>query len=416
MKRLLISFLAVGLVLTLTLPAAAIDNEFGGFWRTRAYTQKDFTGSDSGAQDYRAVDTRTRLFYTAVFSEDFKFVNRFEFNLTWGDTAASNAGGISSSTSDRNVFRIKNSYAYMNLADFNFMVGLQYRVLNRGFLFDNDFAGASVTYNAGSFQIPFIWMKAYEGGYGKDRNDNDVDYYVLKPSFNLGAVTVTPTLMYLYSKDASKWSMTTGNKSMNAWFAGTDVDWKFGGGSALWFTGLYEGGSVDLVTGGKVDVKAHLLALGGTFQMGPFDIHGQAFWATGDDPATKGDYEAFFVPRGQMYYWAEIMGYGLFDNQASANSPADKISNIKAFNIGAGYKATEKLSFKADLWYATLAQSNAKGDNLLGTEIDLRMTYALLKNLTLDLVAAYLIAGKATYTGAGEQTPYEYGAQLSFSF
>ena len=86
MKKLLMVLLAVGLVLALTLPASAFDNEFGGFWRTRFYTQKDFAGNDTGAQDYTAVDTRTRLFYTAVFSEDFKFVNRFEFNLTWGDT------------------------------------------------------------------------------------------------------------------------------------------------------------------------------------------------------------------------------------------------------------------------------------------------------------------------------------------
>lgn len=413
MKRIFIGFLAVGLVLALSLPAAAIDNEFGGYWRTRAYTQKDFTGNDTGARDLQQVDTRTRLFYTAVFSEDFKFVNQFEFNVTYGDV--NNGGGIS--TDGTTIFRIKNSYANFNLGDFNFLVGLQHRILNRGFLFDDDFAGAAVTYKGGTFQIPFIWMKAYEGGIGKDRNDNDVDYYVLKPTFNFGNLALTPTVAYIYSKDASKWPETTGNKSVNVYFAGADVDWKFAGGSSLWFTGIYEGGDADLLTGGKVDVKAHLLALGGTVKFGAFDVHGQAFWATGDDRTTTGDAEAFYVPRGQMYYWAEIMGYGLSDNQASANSPADKISNIRAFNIGAGFKATDKLAFRADVWHARLVEDTPFAESgALGTEIDLRVTYALLKNLNLDVVGAYLFAGSATYSGPGEENPYEFVAQLSFGF
>ena len=412
MKKLLTVLLAAGLVLAMTLPAAAFDNEFGGYFRTRAYMQKDFSGSDSGAQNYQAVDQRTRLFYTAVFSEDFKFVNQFEFNTTWGDV--NNGGGIG--TDGTTIFRIKNSYANFNLGPVNALVGLQYRVLNRGFLFDDDFAGLAVTYKGGNFQIPFIWMKAYEGGYGKDKNDNDVDYYVLKPTFNFGKTTLTPTFVYIYSKDASKWPMTTGNKAVSVYFAGTDFDVKFDNGSALWFTGLYEGGSADLLNGKKMDVKAYLVALGGTAKFGAFDVHGQAFWATGDDRNTTDSAEAFYVPRGQMYYWAEIMGYGLFDNQASANSCADKISNIQAVNIGIGLKATDKLSFKADVWHARLAEPNAKGDDSLGTEIDLRMTYALMKNLNLDLVGAYLFTGDATYKGTNSSNAYEVGAQLSFSF
>jgi outer membrane protein W len=118
-----------------------------------------------------------------------------------------------------------------------------------------------------------------------------------------------------------------------------------------------------------------------------------------------------------MYYWAEIMGYGLTDNQASANSPADKISNIQAYNLGVGFKATDKLSFKADVWYARLMEDTLTAKSgALGTEIDLRMTYMLLRNLKLDLVGAYLFAGSSTYDGPGSENPYELVAQLSFSF
>jgi len=427
MKKLLMGLFAVGLVLVLALPAAAFDNEFGGFWRTRAYTQGNFAGDESGTQDVQKVDTRTRLFYTAVFSEDFKFVNKFEFNLTWGDTPSTGAGGIDSSTSDRSVFRIKASYANFNLGPVNFMIGLQPRILFRGFLFDADYAGAAVTYNGSGYSIPFIWMKAYEAEYGNDYNDFDADIYALKPTFTFGSASLTPTLAWLYSKDAMLYITTTTNgvanheyREVSVWFAGLDADVKFGSGSSAWFTGIYENGSIDreatLNLGGNFDVKAYLLAAGGTINFGAFDIHGQAFYATGDDANTIDENEAFIVPQGQMYYWAEIMGLGVFDNQASAGSCADKISNIEAANIGIGFKASDKMAFKADVWRAELLEAAVSDNKTLGTEIDLTMTYALMKNLNLDVVGAYLMAGNGTYSGPGETNPYEFGAKLSFSF
>jgi len=410
MKKLLTGLFAAGLVALMVLPAMAFDSEFGGYWRTRAYVQKDFTGSDSGAKDVQQVDTRTRLFYTAVFSEDFKFVNAFEWNNTWGDTVGGDIG-----TDGTGIFRIKWSYANFNLGPVNFLVGLQKRILHRGFVFDDDFAGLAVTYKGEGFQIPFIWMKAYEGGVGKDKNDYDVDYYALKPEFTFGGTKLTPTLMYIYSKDGSKWSVTNGNNEVRVWLAGVDADVKMGAGS-LWFTGIYEGGDFESVPAKKsIDMEAYLLALGGQFDMGPADIHGQFFYATGDDKNTS-DYEAFFIPQGQSYYWAEIMGLGVFDNQASSNSCADKISNIMAANLGVGFKASDKMKIKADLWYAKLAEENAKGDDELGTEIDLRLTYSLMKNLNLDLIAAYLFTGDATYKGTGDEDAYEIGTMLSFSF
>jgi len=414
MKKLLMGLIAAGLVLAMALPAMAFDSEFGGYWRTRAYMQRDFTGSDTEAKDLQQVDTRTRLFYTAVFSEDFKFVNAFEINNTWGDTVGGDIG-----TDGTGIFRIKHSYANFNLGQVNFLVGLQPRVLHRGFVFSDDFAGLAVTFKGPGFSIPFIWFKAYEGGTGKDKNDNDVDYYALKPTFNFPGGNVTPTLAYIYSKDASKWSATSGNKEVKVWLAGVDLDMKFGAGS-FWFTGIYEGGDADLVVpaGASVDMKAYLLALGGAFNAGPADIHGQVFYASGNDKnrKTTDDYEAFYIPKGQSYYWSEIMGFGTFDNQASAGSCADQISNIMAANIGVGFKASDKMKITADLWYARLAEENAAGEDVLGTEIDLKLTYSLMQNLKIDLIAAYLFAGDATYKGSNDANPYEIGTQLSFSF
>ena len=85
--------------------------------------------------------------------------------------------------------------------------------------------------------------------------------------------------------------------------------------------------------------------------------------------------------------------------------------------MGAGFQATDKLKFLFDVWWAKLDKRNTKDQDQLGTEIDFRMTYSLMKNLNLDLIAAYLFAGDATTGGAAnKKDPYELGAMMSFSF
>lgn len=394
-------------------PASAFDSEFGGYWRTRAFSQSDFSGDDTGDQDITQVDTRSRLYYTAIFSDDFKFVNKFEWNSTWGDAVGGDIG-----TDGTGIFRIKHSYANFNLGSFNFLVGMQPRVLARGFIFDDDFAGAVATYKGEGFELPIIWIKPYEGGMGKDANDQDVDYYALKPRFNLSdTMTLTPVLLYVTSEDASAWH--PGNEKTSVYFVAFDLDMSFDRLS-LWFTGIYESGDVDMTaaaqavagTPASIDIAATLLALGATFNMGALDIHGQLFTATGDTDLTDADAEAFYVPGGQSYYWAEIMGMGTFDNQASHGSPGNAISNIMAANIGIGSKVTDNLKLTADLWYAVLVEEDAAGNDDLGTEFDLKLTYKLLDNMNLDLVAAYLSAGDST----GDEDPLEIGTRLSFSF
>jgi hypothetical protein len=412
MKKLLILTLGLLVLIVFAGPASAFDSEFGGYWRTRAYSQSDFSGNDTGAKDVTQVDTRSRIYYTAIFSDDFKFVNKFEWNSTWGDGVGGDIG-----TDGTGILRIKHSYANFNLGSFNLLVGMQPRVLARGFVFDDDFAGAVATYKGEGFELPIIWIKPYEGGMGKDANDQDVDYYGLKPRFNLGdTMTLTPFLLYVTSEDASGW--LSANEQTSVYFVGFDLDMSFDSLS-VWFTGVYESGDADMTALAQaagapesVDIAATLLAAGAKFNMGALDIHGQVFSATGDADVTDSDAEAFYVPGGQSYYWAEIMGMGTFDNQASAGSCGNGISNIMAMNIGIGYKISDALSLKVDLWNATLAEDNAAGDKDLGMEIDLKLTYKLIENMKIEVIAAQLTAGDAT----GDEDPVEFGTRLSFSF
>ena len=120
-----------------------------------------------------------------------------------------------------------------------------------------------------------------------------------------------------------------------------------------------------------------------------------------------------------------LVGYGIFDYDVSAGSPADHLFNIWAVNLGTTIKPMDKLSITADLWYAQHEEDvvfnagtiDQRKENKLGTELDVVVTYQLVEGMNLDLVGAYLWAGDATsLNGKNDEDPYEFGARLSLSF
>lgn len=144
---------------------------------------QDFNGTDSGTDGY--VDTRTRLYYTAKFSDKFKFVNKFEIDTVWGDD---DGGDIGADGKDKS-FEIKNSYADFSVGDNNFKVGIQPGKIARGFIFDDDFSGLTATFKLGSVAVPFMWMKVEENEIGTSLKNNDTaderDFFAVSPVFNL---------------------------------------------------------------------------------------------------------------------------------------------------------------------------------------------------------------------------------------
>jgi hypothetical protein len=442
---------AVGLLVTVfTLPAAAMEYSFGGYWRTRGYANRNFTGYDKdkisdpvlkqAGKDARItwIDTRSRLFFTAAINENLKFVNGFEMNATWGDGSmptvgddgktvvgkGKNYGGIGA---DGSTFEIKHSYADYNLGPMNVKVGVQPGYFARGFLFDDDFAGAVVSYEGEGVSVPVTWMRAFD----IDKlHKRDVNYFAVSPSFSAGGVSINPFGLYVYSDNARGWEKTAAYDKMDMYYAGLNIDATLGMAS-LWLTGIYQGGSADLASNPdtSVDFSAYLGAAGAKVDFGPADVHGQFFYATGQDAdkSDEKDKTNFWVPAGQSYYWSEIMGYGIFDAQFSASAPGDQIGNIMAANLGTTIRPTESLEIAIDAWYAKLAEDKVRKiskkdvvieniDDELGWEANVRITYTLVKGLKLDLVGAYLFAGDGVYNGPDDADPYEIGSQLSLSF
>ncbi len=400
MKKIaLVLFVAV-LGIALTVPAYALENKFGGYWRVRMFNQTDFDGVDndtSRSSEVQRIDTRTRLYYTAIINDNLKVVNKFEMDAVWGQKYIKDADNLGLSYgdigSDGMSLEIKNTYADFNWGAANVKLGTHGGVIHRGLFFDDDFSGATISI-AG---LRLMFQKVEENG---DSLGDDVQNYHIDYTFGGDALTITPSITY---------TDLAGGDSY--WYIGADLDGK-AGALGYFATLIYQGGEVE-----DQDVSAYLFDVGASAALSDaFTLKAEAFYATGQDPEDE-DITAFTVEAGQSYYWAEIMGYGIFDNQVSNGACADAISDIIAANLGFGFTVNEKLSLGADLWYAQLVEDDTNGNTDLGTEIDLSAKYQIVEGLNLDLVAAYLFAGDATTGGSDDDAnPLEVGARFSISF
>jgi hypothetical protein len=437
MKKFCIVGMSFLILIAISLPvSAAVENIFGGYWRTRAFSQTDFTGDNSEDWDYQVVDTRTRLYYTAKFSDNLKLVNKFEMDAVWGDNTKNAGGdnGYGDIGADGVRVEVKNSYVDFNLGDnFNAKVGVQDFTFAKGYLFDDDASGVKLAYNAGIVDIPIYWFRYNEGGIGKDANDADEDFVMFSPIVKVrDGITINPFIGYKWCENyesitalgsvAYKTDWAHRWKKESIYTFGIDINANMGPAS-FGVIGIYTKEKLSDPTDpteesiypkatDDFDQDGYLLEAFGSMDFGPVNAHAEIIYATGDDSDKEYESNAYPYLAGASHYWAEIMGLGIFDNWASNGSPADAITNLLAFNLGASTKVMDKVKLSLDVWYAQLAEDNENGDKELGTEIDFMATIPIIDKLDLDLVAAYLFAGDAT----GTEDPIEIGAQLSLAF
>jgi len=462
MKKFWVFAFAALLVVAFSAPAVAMVGadkvEFGGYWRTRFVTEQNFNGSDNGSCDRTLVDTRSRFFLTFNLHDNLKFVNAFEIDAVWGGPAP---GGWADMGTDGQDWQVKWSYVDFTINAFNFKIGAQPGKLARGFLIGDDWTGAMITYKADNWTLPFMWVKAYEGmpyqassccKGSEDSNDYDIDAYGIAPSFTYNEVKFNPYFVWITTDDnsaGSGWNNAKSNPEMyfngysdniDLFLLGADVDFTINN-VTFWGTAIYEFGTIDMKYGiGDQDVNAWLLNAGLSFNINDVEIHGEFIFATGDDEFGDGDVNDFLFPAAlQLHPWAELMGEGFFDMCDPNNTPGNNVSNVIAFNLGFKFMPYEKTTLRVDVWHATLEESlkfmdasgtyqgDCEGEDTLGTEIDVRLTYEIMQYLTMDVVGAYLWAGDAVegrytyksgpYHNPGDTAdPWELGMQLTLSF
>jgi hypothetical protein len=423
MKKFAILALAALLVVAFTVPAAALENEFGGNWRTRFTSQGHYGGDDGDDGSWRYVDTRTRLNYTAKINDNLRFVNVFEFgDQKWGDETLG-ARQYTDVGADGVAVEIKHSYARFNLGPVDVSVGVQPYLLFRTAYVDDDAAGIIARWKVlENFVLAGAWLKAYEGGTDGGNND-DADSYTLTAAFWFNEnISIKPSINWIHSTEAGPafGAPGIGIGEADIYTYGFDFDMTYDN-FGVYATAFAQSGDAENAspTGQDLDFKGYLALVGGNVMLGPVDIHGQFIYGSGDDDPADNDQEGIFADSA-AYYWAEIMGWGIFDQATPENVPTGNLANLMAIGGGVTFQPMDKLSVTADLWYAKLNEDITLAGNTedeLGTELDLIVTYQLLDGLKLDLVGAYLWAGDAISTdGNNDEDPYELGARLSLSF
>ena len=142
----------------------------------------------------------------------------------------------------------------LNWREQRFTVGIQDFLLARGYIYNDDAAGAKLIFKVNdAIYIPFIYMKNYEGGYGYLQKPNgsyeqastyDMATWVLYPTIFLNKDnTLKPHVAYLSSENASlatakNVNMFNSPKSSTFLPGATKVD--------LWTAGLEYDGKIDI--------------------------------------------------------------------------------------------------------------------------------------------------------------------------
>jgi hypothetical protein len=403
MKKVIVSALGLmlGGTLLVTGVQAEVEHQFGGYWRTRLDVMDNGKGYD-GETRY-TIDTRTRLYYTAKFSDNLKLVNKFEVNATWGDSGYGDIGA-----DGMGVWRIKNTYVDANFGVVNTKIGAHAIVLNKGLLFDDDFAGVTVAANLGAVTPEFVWMHASDKDFGRQEFDNDIiaGRVIIKAG---DMVTITPTVTAQVQSAETvtddDGNITPVGDSSLVW-VGVDVDAKFDPVSVSG-TFIYQ-------TGDTMGVDSNAFA--GYLGVDAGIVHGAFFYASGDD-GTDPTETTNFTPISPYVVTCEIMGIGMLDGYQGPGGNGFGFTNEMFLNVGTSFKPMDNLTLSIDGWYGLAAEENEFGNDEKGFEIDTKAAFKLVDNLKAEIFFAYLVAGEFTNDAAGNTDDvFEGGMRLSLSF
>ena len=451
MKKLGLICMAWILFTGIAATAHALDVEFHGdlnhrFQRTN---RADFLTTDSSSDRAEINDGSVDSFFGEI-----KY--RLWMNASTNDgkvkgVVATEIGGLRfgeagkmTYSGDQIVFELRWAYTDFQLPfierNARFKVGLQPFTVNH-YIWQETVGGVAFNSMIGdNFDYQLAWMRGAEvdktaSNSGPDDERSNEDAFLARLNFNPGGSIKGGVFGLFQTYDADGANFGNGaldsrdyqikrfgkDKGINLYSLGIDGGYTGGPFFVNWDL-IYQTGEIedtdftDFASGlgrsGDFDVSAYFVHFDLGTNFDKFKVQYTFWYASGDDDLGDSDVDAWLAFPGASYYWSEIMGYGMFDTQVSNGSPADKISNIYAANLGATIKPMDKLKVTMDVWYAALAEDNAAGDDVLGTEVDLKVTYQLVEGLNLDVVGAYLFADDAT----GDDDPIEVGSRLSISF
>jgi hypothetical protein len=280
----------------------------------------------------------------------------------------------------------------------------------------------------------FQWFRLWDGDRNSSDDGTDTDMFTLLANIKVGNMQFVPTISYLTTNSGAY----TGQSGINdnftpgepaaVYFIGLDWIAKFDALDVA-FTGIYEGGSVC----DDRDIGAFLVNGKAGFKLAGFKIRAEGLYSTGEESSDEGDYDGFWLPNqnssGASYSTSEFYRKGWnwtkvpatpVSSAAGFNNavPGNGVENRMEFGLGADWNVNKSLKILFDYWYLALAEDAENGNSDIGNEFDLRAQYKIMKNLGLDLIGAYLLAGDALQRSPGvdPEDGWEAAARIKVSY
>ncbi len=166
--------------------------------------------------------------------------------------------------------------------------------------------------------------------------------------------------------------------------------------------------------------------LGVNYKVDPVNLRASFAYGSGDKLGSANKNEEFQTLLSNFINYAVVYDYRVV-TAAKAKAIAKGIANTTYFNVGVDYSPMKDLSLALDLFVLRASKSLSATPNTfgnsktIGTEVDLKATYKVAKNLTYFINSGILFAGdfyKAAATGPTSDPKnaivFHHGLTLSF--
>jgi len=185
------------------------------------------------------------------------------------------------------------------------------------------------------------------------------------------------------------------------------------------FTGVYLTGEVT-GAGYPIDRDAFLVHGQADYAVGKTTFTLGGLYASGDDDPTDRDAENFDVIDIATSMLGSVI---IFDNYCDDNSfsqaPYVLDQGYKLIYVGAAHKLNDKTKIWGRYFWHNTAEDTLLGDDEIGHEFVVGVSYTIMKGLTADINAGYLVAGDAweavASDGEGDDV-FRTDARIQFKF
>jgi hypothetical protein len=371
----------------------------------------DFKKQSNDSDFFGEVKYRMHL----VASDDeqkVKGVVGFEFgSAKFGESDEAPFGG------DKNNFELRWAYTDIELPfdpASRLTIGLQ-PVGYNAFLWSDNAGGVKWTRKAGNWAYSLGWFRddwgssdnaggdkksAYDDAYAADvtyafDNGNCLNAFIIYLDQGQEKLAYLDDTLNTYDADGNLVSVFSDVQDEEVWLglAGTG---KWGNLSGM-FNAIYLTGEVEIGdVNESLDREAYLLQAQADYKMDRYTFTLGGLYTSGDDDNNDDDLENF----DHIDMSTSILGsVVIFDNYADDNSLSQACyvadQGYKIIYAGVKYALNDKTDVWGKYFWHNTAEDELLGDDEIGHEFVLGASYKIMKGLSADINAGYLVAGDA---------------------